>query len=211
MQRYFKEPVPAYGWRTDAVRQLAARLRREMAAAGDETLLFAVAEKFFASPTLEEKSLAVFLLQRSVGRLGDAEFRRLEGWLSQVTNWAVCDALTGYLLGPMIAAEPRRSRRVFRWAKSKSIWHRRAAAAALIPAARQGLCSAEVFRLADQLLREDNEMVQKAVGWLLKEACKKQEATVVRFLLRVRPRAPRLVLRTACEKLPARDRRRILS
>ena len=211
VQRFFKEPVRAYGWRTAEVRKLAGRLRREILATGDSDLLLAVAEKLFAGPTLEEAVLGVALLQRSVCQFGSTEFRRLERWLPRIRNWAACDGFCTSLLGPMIAADPGRLGSVFRWAKSKNRWHRRAAAVSLVPAARRGMYTQQTLRLSDRLLQDDDDMVQKAVGWLLKEAGQVRRQPVVSYLLRVRGRAPRLILRIACEKLPQRTRRRVLA
>lgn len=143
-------------------------------------------------------------------RFGEAEFRRLERWLPRVTNWAACDALCCTLLGPLVAADAHRLRHVFCWATSKNHWDRRAAAVALVPAARKGLYLREVLRLSERLLADEEYMVQKAVGWLLKEAGEARPREVVGFLLRVRRKAPRLVLRTASERLPRATRQRIL-
>lgn len=211
VQRFFKEPVPAYGWRTAEVRRLGQRLRRELAADGGPRLLLVVAEKLFAGPTIEEQSLGVFLLERAVRRFGAAEFRRLERWLRHVNNWAACDALSVSLLGAILLGEKRSRARVHRWAWSRNLWYRRAAAVALVPAARRGVYANHIFRVATRLLGDEEEMVQKGVGWLLREAGKARHPRLVPFLLRVKHRAPRLVLRTACEKLPARARRRILA
>jgi 3-methyladenine DNA glycosylase AlkD len=203
--------VHAYGWRTAEVRRLARRLRRELLAEKDGRLLLAVAEKLFAGPTLEETTLGVALLERSVKKFGRKEFRRLERWLRRVGDWGACDALCGALLGPMVVADAGALWRVVGWARSKNYWHRRAAAVALVPAARKGLYTKEILRLSEQLLADKEYMVQKGVGWLLKEASKARRKQVVNFLLRVRKRAPRLLLRTACEKLSPRGRRRILA
>ncbi len=210
MQRFFKEPVRAYGWRTAEVRKLAGRLRREILATGDSDLLLSVAGKLFAGPTLEEAVLGVALLQRSVHRFSLAEFRRLERWLPHIRNWAACDLFCTALLGRMIAADPGRAGSVFRWAKSRNRWCRRSAAVSLVPAARRGVYTEQILRLSDQLLEDDDDMVQKAVGWLLKEASQVRRQPVVTYLRRVRQRAPRLTLRIACEKLPQGTRRRIL-
>ncbi len=211
VQRFFKEPVPAYGWRTAAVRQLAQRLRRELAANGGRRLLLAVAEKLFAGPTIEEQSLGVILLERAAGKFGAREFRCLERWLPRVKNWAACDALSVNLLGAILLREARLVTRVHRWARSRNFWRRRAAAVSLVPAARRGVHAKEIFRVATRLLDDDEYMVQKGVGWLLREAAKARPREVVPYLLRIRRRAPRLVLRTACETLPARTRRRVLA
>lgn len=211
LQMFFKSPVQAYGWRTARVRKLAQRLRRELATSGGDKLLFAVAEKLFAAPTLEEQTLGVLLLARAARRFGAAEFRRLERWLPRIRNWAACDALCTVLLGPLLLADPRLTARVHRWARSANFWERRAAAVALVPAARRGKYPKEIFRVSNTLLRDPEYMVQKGVGWLLRESAKVRRPEVVSYLLRVRTRAPRLVLRTACETLPARDRRRVLA
>lgn len=211
VQMFFKTQVPAYGWRTAALRAFARRLRRETLFGVGNPLLFAVAEKLFSGPTLEEKGLGVVFLERSVRPSGDTEFRRLESWLRWVDNWAACDSLAGSLLGPMVAADVRRLARPFHWARSKNPWYRRAAAVSLVATARRGLYPADILRLAEQLLADEDEMVQKGVGWLLREAGKARHPGVVRFLLRVKHRAPRLVLRTACEKLPPSTRQRILA
>ena len=133
MQRFFKEPVRAYGWRTVEVRKLAGRLRREILATGDSSLLLDVAGKLFAGPTLEEAVLGVALLQPSVHRFGSAEFRCLERWLPHIRNWATCDLFCTALLGRMIAVDPGRLGSVFRWAKPKNRWYRRAAAVSWSP------------------------------------------------------------------------------
>ncbi len=210
MQRFFKEPVRAHGWRTAEVRKLAGRLRREILATGDSDLLLDVDGKLFAGPTLEEAVLGVALLQPSVHQFGSAEFRRLERWLPHIRNWAACDVFCTALLGRMIAADSARLGSVFRWAKSKNRWHRRAAAVSLVLAARRGMYTKQTLRLSDRLLQDDDDMVQKAVGWLLKEASQVRRQPVVSYLQRVRQRAPRLLLRIACEKLPHPTRRRIL-
>ena len=55
------------------------------------------------------------------------------------------------------------------------------------------------------LLTSDDDMVQKGLGWLLREAAKANPEQTVGYLMTIRDRAPRLVLRTACETLPADD------
>ena len=53
-------------------------------------------------------------------------------------------------------------------------------------------------------------MVQKGLGWLLREAAKANREQTVAYLMTIRERAPRFVLRTACETLPLSTRERVL-
>jgi 3-methyladenine DNA glycosylase AlkD len=61
------------------------------------------------------------------------------------------------------------------------------------------------------LLKDQDDMVQKGLGWLLRETAKYDPTKTVPYLMKIRDRAPRLVLRTACETLPVAVRKRILA
>lgn len=110
----------------------------------------------------------------------------------------------------MVLSNPKRSQRVFVWGKNKSRWHRRAAAVALIRAARAGLFEKEIIRVSNLLLRDEDDMVQKGLGWLLREWTRDHPRRALPFLMKIRATAPRLVLRAACEKLGPADRKRVL-
>ena len=69
----------------------------------------------------------------------------------------------------------------------------------------------EITKLSDFLLDDEDDMVQKGLGWLLRETAKFDANKTVPYLMKIRGRAPRLVLRTACETLPADVRIEILS
>ncbi len=209
-QRFFAEPVRCYGWKTADLRRFARRAQRDILAESDLSTLLQVADRLFSGEVTEEKNLAVLLLENRLRDFGDAEFRRFERWLPRITNWSEHDALVHCLIGPLMAADRRRTARAFLWARSSDRWHRRAAAVSLIQATRHRLYFREILQLSDKLLADENEMVQKGLGWLLRETAKADPARTVRYLLKIRSRAPRLVLRTACETLPLATRKRIL-
>jgi 3-methyladenine DNA glycosylase AlkD len=114
------------------------------------------------------------------------------------------------LLAPMLAAKPARSRQVFLWAKSRNRWRRRAACVVLIRGAREHRFFPQIVRLSNQLLADEDDMVQKGLGWLLRETAKADPKRTVPYLMKIRKNAPRLVLRTACETLPVATRKRVL-
>ena len=208
VQWFFKEQVRSHGWYAADLRRYARALHRDLA--GDPARLLEVAESLFARPVLEEKATAVCMLQPSRYRFGNSEFSRFDRWLDAVVSWADHDALAMYLLGPLIAAEPSRVKRPATWATSPSRWRRRAAAVSLIHGIRRGAFGREATAITMQLLFDRDDMVQKGLGWLLREWAKYSPADAVPVLLQIRDRASRLVLRTACEKLGPADRRRIL-
>jgi len=207
---FFKNVITSRGWYTPELRKLARRFTKIIK--GDQGLdyLVAVANDLFRGNVLEEKILAVLLLETSTKEFTVAHFQLFESWLKRVSTWADHDALAGYLLGPMIVLDRKRTASVFRWAKSKDRWHRRAAAVSLIRGVRLGLFEREVVRVTNLLRADEDDMVQKGLGWLLRESAKYNREFTLAFLLRSRDRLPRLVLRTACETLPAADKARIL-
>jgi len=111
----------------------------------------------------------------------------------------------------MIAADTGRASKVFVWAGSKDRWHRRAACVGLIRGTRQRRLFPQIVRLSNLLLGDEDDLVQKGLGWLLRETVKYNRPKAVPYLCQVRRRAPRLILRTACETLDATQRRRILA
>ena len=153
----------------------------------------------------------MFLLEKMTHEFSDTEFELFESWLSRISSWADHDGLVHYLIGPMIVAKPARSKRVFLWARSPNRWHRRAACVALIHSTRKKTVFAQVVRLSNMLLNDDDDMVQKGLGWLLRETAKADAKRAIPYLMTIRGRAPRRVLRTACETLPARMKKHVLS
>jgi 3-methyladenine DNA glycosylase AlkD len=204
VQRFFKEEVASRGWRTHELRKLAVRFRRQMVADYDINFAIRVCDKLFSGRVLEEKVFAVLMLEGQTGGFAAKELELFESWLDRVSSWADHDALVHYLIGPMILAEPTRSKAVFRWARSRDRWHRRAAAVALIQSARKRTGFEQIIRVSNALLQDKDDMVHKGLGWLLREAAKADPGRTVPYLITIRERAPRLVPRTACETLSAK-------
>ena len=210
VQWFFKDEIKSHGWYTAALRKAARQARREVFRQFDLAYLVQLADELFTGSVLEEKVFAIFLLEKLTDDLSEADFRRFESWLDRISSWADHDGLLQYLIGPMIVAKPRRKARVFCWAKSKDRWYRRAACVALIQGTRRRMFFPEIKRLSNALLPDEDDMVQKGLGWLLRETAKAEAKRTVPYLMSIRARAPRLVLRTECETLPPASRKKIL-
>jgi 3-methyladenine DNA glycosylase AlkD len=210
VQWFFKDEVKSRGWYTADLRRAAVRSRREIRKEHGLDFLIAVADHLFSGSVLEEKIAAVFLLEKLDGEFGDGEFKLFESWLDRISSWADHDALVHDLIAPMIASQPARAKIVFRWARSPNRWHRRAACVALIRGTRKKMFFPEIKKLSNWLLQDEDDMVRKGLGWLLRETAKFDARRTVPYLVKIRGRTPRLVLRTACETLPPRVRKQIL-
>jgi|SRR5271157_4774404 len=212
VQWFFKHQVKSRGWYTDELRKVAVRFWRAILAENGLPFLLQVADQLFRGDILEEKVFAVLLLQGIVGGLGKPEFKLFESWLDRISTWADHDTLVHYLIGPMIANDDSLLSRPPRWARKKAQkpWHQRAAAVSLIHSTRQHKNFGDIQRITEMLLASDDDMVQKGLGWLLREAAKANPAQTVAYLMTIRERTPRFVLRTACETLPVNIRQQVL-
>ena len=211
VQQFFKNEIQSRGWYTNELRKLARRFTRVIRGDAGLDYLVEVADDLFRGSVLEEKILAVLLLEPCVGDLSAAHFKLFDQWLDRVSSWADHDALVQSLIGPMIVADPRRLRRLSAWSRSRNRWRRRAAAVALLRGTNQGLFWEEVQQMTQTLLQDDDDMVRKGVAWLLRETARFDGARTLPLLLSIRQRAPRPLLRTACERLSAEQRSCVLA
>ena len=79
---------------------------------------------------------------------------------------------------------------------------RRASAVSLIVPARHGKFLKEIIEIADLLLLDKDDMVQKGYGWMLKEASKKHQQEIFEYVVAKKDIMPRTALRYAIEKMP---------
>ena len=158
----------------------------------------------------QEWALACYVYRRFARLCGAAEFRLFEGWLNRyVGSWGACDALSTWLVAACIANYPELSAALPAWTRSRNRWKRRAAAVALVYEAKRGRSTDRVLEIAALLIADEDDMVQKGLGWLLKETYPKKPRAVMCFLS-AHPDAPRLVVRYAAEKMTAPDRAKVM-
>ncbi|MCL4842013.1 MAG: DNA alkylation repair protein, partial [Bryobacteraceae bacterium] len=135
-----------------------------------------------------------------------------ERWIDRyVRNWAHCDGVASWLLAASIANEPELRLHLVSWTGSKNRWKRRAAAVALLQEAKAGRHFETITEVAAQLMADRDDMVEKGLGWLLKEAYPKQPESTFAYLMEQRGRASRLMLRIAAEKMPPGRRQELLA
>jgi len=211
-QRFFKDqPVRHRGVPAPQIQNVARDIYprvKKMSVADRDRLSTAL----WAARRHEEGALVCYLYRRFAKQCGAREFALFTRWLDRyVDNWALTDGLSLWLLGASIANEPALVDKLDAWTRSKNRWKRRAAAVALVYSAKRGEHTRAILRIAAPLIEDDDDMVQKGVGWLLKETYPKKPAEVVRFLVANRAKTTRLVLRYAAEKMTAADKAHVLA
>lgn len=127
----------------------------------------------------------------------------------RINNWDLVDLSCYRLLGEWLCDKDRSL--LYELARNgRSIWEQRIGIVSTMAFVRRGE-TADTFAVADILLNHPHDLIQKAVGWLLREAGKKDEAALCAFLDARAPLMPRTMLRYAIEKFPEERRMHYLS
>src|SRR6266850_2645490 len=171
----------------------------------------------FADALIEDRHLEA----KSVGIEVVARYRRdftprllpaWKRWLANnhSANWATTDAICGALIGPLIVMHPPLAARMRTWARDPNMWVRRASAVSLIPSVRHGVALDLAYEVARHLHPDREDLIQKAAGWMLREAGKTDPARLERYLRANGRSIPRTTLRYAIERFSETKRRSLL-
>jgi 3-methyladenine DNA glycosylase AlkD len=168
----------------------------------DKARIFELCEALLSSRSWEERTIAFDWVYRCRKSYEEADFALFEGWLREyVTDWGGCDDFCTHAFGRLIYQYPVLFSQVMPWTISPNRWQRRASAVILIYGLRKGRYIAEAFQIADPLLTDADDMVQKGYGWMLKEASKHAPLQVFDYVMAHKGTMPRTALRYALEKL----------
>lgn len=209
LQRFFKTGPGEYGqgdvFLGIKVPELRKLVKEFQALPKDEIL------QLLKSSFHEERLLAVLLLVHAFSHGGELEKRDLyETYLNHtryVNNWDLVDVSAPNIVGCYLANQSKEP--LFILAESDSLWERRIAIIATAYFIRQGHY-AETLSLAEKLLADQEDLIHKAVGWMLREVGKRDLPTEERFLRRHYRTMPRTMLRYAIERFPEFQRQQYL-
>lgn len=202
MKRFFKEEVKGRGIPAAEINQIARETFKRISKE-PKTVVFSLCERLFQTGYMEECLIACHWSHAIRKRFERSDMLIFEQWIQQyVTNWAVCDTFCTKTVGELLLKFPEEIGRLSAMAKSTNRWERRAAAVSLIIPGRKGVYLADIFQIADTLLVDGDDMVQKGYGWMLKVASQKHLTEVFQFVNDRKSRMPRTALRYAIEKMP---------
>jgi 3-methyladenine DNA glycosylase AlkD len=209
--RFFKAPTPVYGVSAGTLRRYAKRLHRSLEAKWTLKQAIQLCAELMRDPYLEVKAVGLLVLSRFGPDFPASLLPRAKSWLAwHCDSWATVDLLAPDILWPLLERHPELEAQVENWTLSPSLWVRRAAAVAFVKPARRGRKLSVAYRIVKRLSQDEEDLVQKACGWLLREAGKTDRARLTHFLLRNGPNLPRTTVRYALEGYPAVDRKHLL-
>lgn len=210
-QRYFKKPVRAYGVTGGVLKEWTKEFVRARRGEWGVEQAVGFCQGMLDDPHLEARGTGYQVVAAFVKHAGPELLRDVEGWLEDYCgNWALVDNLATSVLSPLLRKYPELIPEVERWTSSSNPWLRRGAPVGLVKLARRGEHLDAAYQIATSLLGDEEDLLHKAVGWLLREAGKTDRDRLERYLLEQGPRLPRTTLRYAIEGFPRGERKRLL-
>jgi 3-methyladenine DNA glycosylase AlkD len=209
--RYFKENVICYGVKSATVSKIARDYYPEVQSRGKKEI-FLLCEELLKSDFNEEAFIAFDWAYRSHITFTPEDFLVFNKWLTDyVNNWAKCDTLCNHSIGSLVEMFPQLIGNIKQWTKSENRWLRRASAVTFIIPAKKGRFLKDILEIAELLLIDRDDLVQKGFGWMLKEASVQHRDEVYVYVMQKRAVMPRTALRYAIEKMPEDMKRRAMA
>jgi len=209
LQRFFKTGPGEYG-EGDVFLGLQVPVLRRLAREFENLPMPAV-QSLLNSPIHEARLLALLLLVREYVRGDEGVKRRIYdfylGNTSRINNWDLVDLSAPSIVGDFLATRSRAPLR--RLARSASLWERRISIVATGRFIRDNDFDA-TFAIAGMLLRDPEDLIHKATGWMLREVGKRDIAALEGFLNQHSQTMPRTMLRYAIERFPEGRRQEYL-
>jgi 3-methyladenine DNA glycosylase AlkD len=174
-------------------------------------LSFAELKKLLESKIHECRLTALIILveqykrAKEKGRSSIAKFYLAH--TKRINNWDLVDASASHILGTHLLHGARDT--LYKLARSKNMWERRIAIVATHAFIRKD-DFADTLNLSGLLFRDQEDLMHKAVGWMLREVGKRSRSTLASFLKEHAPEMPRTALRYALEHFSPDERKKFM-
>jgi 3-methyladenine DNA glycosylase AlkD len=207
---FFKEKIKLFGVKTEIVTKIGKEHYKNIKNK-TKSEIFELCEKLWKSGYMEESFIACHWSYFLRKQYEPSDFMLFEKWVNNyVSNWASCDGFCNHTMGAFIEVYPEYFPELKKWTKSDNRWMRRACAVTLIIPAKHGKFLNDIFEIADLLLLDKDDLVQKGYGWMLKAASHAHQKEVFDYVMKKRSIMPRTALRYAIEKMPKELKRKAM-
>jgi 3-methyladenine DNA glycosylase AlkD len=203
--RYFKTGPGQYG-AGDVFLGLRAPVMHALAKE-HKTLALDQAVELLRSAVHEDRLLALLILVRQASKADSSARKEIyDLYMAHtrfINNWDLVDASAPTIVGGHLMDRSRKP--LDRLAGSRVLWERRISIIATLHFIRRG-DFADTLRIAERLLGDQEDLIHKAAGWMLREVGKRDQPTLERFLRQHVRIMPRTMLRYAIERFPEETR-----
>jgi 3-methyladenine DNA glycosylase AlkD len=212
-QRFHKHEVACYGTSSAAWKEILRPFRRAFRQLSLAERL-QLAEQLLETRILEEASIAVHLWALSVDDLTPAHFPHLERGLDRFNSWGTTDGFCINVLQPLLRRHRKEVLALLRkWNRSENRWKRRASVVAFVrKIGATGEFVDETLELCENLIWDKDDMVQKGVGWALKDTMRGAKDKVLEYVKDLRHRGvPSTITLYAIRDLKGAERQAVLA
>jgi 3-methyladenine DNA glycosylase AlkD len=164
------------------------------------------------NPYHEVKGLGILTFEKYRKDFPRLTFVTIKDWLlaDYCNSWALVDVLCPTSVGALLEKYPDLVTGIKGWANSSNRWVRRASIVSFIKLAKKTQYLDPIYDIVRSHFADRDDLIQKASGWLLREAGKTDLARLEKFLRRHGPAIPRTTLRYAIERFPEAKRKALL-
>jgi 3-methyladenine DNA glycosylase AlkD len=211
LRRFFKTGPGEYG-EGDIFIGVMVPHQRAVAAKFYKDAAMSELLELLKSPVHEERLTSLIMLVRKFEKGSDYEKSRIyEAYLKNtrhINNWDLVDLTAYHIVGAYL--ESRNKEPLYRLARSTDLWERRIAILSTFHYIRKNRFD-EAIRIAEMLVADEEDLIHKAVGWMLREIGKRDIAAEENFLELHARSMPRTMLRYAIERFSEPKRRKYLN
>jgi 3-methyladenine DNA glycosylase AlkD len=160
----------------------------------------------------EERFLGLIILVNKYAKTKDKKNRNqlykiYVSSFKYINNWNLVDVTCPHVTGKHLIDKDRTI--LYKWAKSEDLWTKRIAMVSTFSFIRKNDLE-DTFKIAEILLHDEHDLIHKAVGWMLREAGKRDIKKEETFLKKYYKTMPRTMLRYSIEKFPESKRQKYL-
>jgi 3-methyladenine DNA glycosylase AlkD len=200
-KHFFKEPINTRGWKSGDLHKIAKKYFPKDLPKNE---VFQLCNKLWATGFMEESFIVCDWVYELAKKYEEKDFDVFENWIEKyISNWATCDTFCTNIMGEFVEKYPACIEKIKNWAVSNNRWVKRASAVSFIAPAKKGHFAKDIFAIADILLLDPDDLVQKGYGWSLKCLSQSQYLQdVYDFVTQRKDKMPRTAYRYAIEKMP---------
>ncbi len=213
LQRFFKTGKGQYGEGDIFVGVTVPELRKIAKLAQNSSLI--EVKKLLAGKVHEDRLVALEILVFKLEAATKIKDKRNQKILfnfyiknrKHINNWDLVDLSAPYIASPYLLEKNKNL--LYKFAHSKNIWDRRISIISTYDFIRHNEFQ-DTLRISKILLKDEHDLIQKAVGWMLREVGKRDEKVLKNFLQKNYKKMPRTMLRYSIEKFSASQRQKYL-
>ncbi len=179
IKRYIKSPYEFYGVRVPEIRTMAKRLHEEH----NLEDFYKIFDRLWGSGYHEEMSLALYALQLYEKEFDIKTWKFLKSRLKEIQTWDQIDAVSTFIIGKILLKYPKLEKELLKLSENENFWMRRIAIVSTLPRIKTGDIKL-TMKLAGVYVKDKEPYIQKATGWMLREAGKKEPEIVKKFILK---------------------------